>query len=80
MRETQRAVIPLGGIAVFLLFQEKIGFVEAVRQYMSIRGRSPNHIDRTSTFTAFLVSCCIATPSLRGGSRRLSFPRRLRIL
>ena len=79
LRETQRAVTPFGGIAVFILFLGKIGFVEAVRQHMPIRWRSPNHIDPTSTFTAFLVSCCIGTPSLRGGSRRLSFPRRLRI-
>jgi len=46
LRETQRAVTPFGGIAVFISFLGKIGFVEAVRQHMPIRWRSPNHIDR----------------------------------
>src|SRR5450759_391802 len=31
LRETQRAVTPFGGIAVFIVFLGKIGFVEAVR-------------------------------------------------
>src|SRR5205823_13027599 len=56
LRETQRAVTPFGGIAVFITILDKIGFVEAVRQHMPIVWRSPNHIDPTSTFTAFLVS------------------------
>src|ERR1700731_4623521 len=30
LRETQRAVTPFGGIAVFISFLSKIGFVEAV--------------------------------------------------
>ena len=48
LRETQRAVTPFGGIAVFISFLDKIGFVEAVRQHMPIRWQSPNHIDPTS--------------------------------
>ncbi len=48
LRETQRAVTPFGGIAVFISFLDKIGFVEAVRQHMPIRWRSPNYIDPTS--------------------------------
>src|SRR5260370_23851440 len=59
LRETQRAVTPFGGIAVFISFLGKIGFVEAVKQHMPIRWRSPNHIDPTSTFTAFLVSVLV---------------------
>src|SRR6202049_2617582 len=54
LRETQRAVTPFGGIAVFISFLSKIGFVEAVRQHMPVRWWSPNHIDPSSTFTAFL--------------------------
>src|SRR5260370_3511396 len=56
LRETQRAVTPFGGIAVFISFLEKIGFVGAVRQHMPIRWRSPNPIYPSCTFTAFLVS------------------------
>src|SRR5260370_41288539 len=63
LRETQRAVTPLGGIAVFISFLEKIGFVGAVRQHMPIRWRSPNHIDPRCTFTAILESV------LEGGRR-----------
>src|SRR5258708_28505411 len=71
LRETQRAVTPFGGIAVFIVFLGKIGFVEAVRQHMPIRWRSPNHIDPSSTFTAFLVSLLV-------GARRFPHPSRLR--
>src|SRR3954463_761093 len=76
LRETQRAVTPFGGIAVFLSFLDKIGFVEAVRQHMPIRWRSPNQIDPTSTFTAFLISVLVgarrfAHASLLRGDRAL---------
>lgn len=37
LRETQRAVTPFGGIAVFVSFLDKIGFTEAVRKHMPIR-------------------------------------------
>lgn len=56
LRQTERAVAPLGGLAVFISFLQKVGFVEKVRQHMPIRWRSPNHIDPTATFTAFLVA------------------------
>jgi hypothetical protein len=76
LRETQRAVTPFGGIAVFITFLDKIGFVEAVRQHMPIVWRSPNHIDPTATFTAFLVSVLVgarrfAHASLLRGDRAL---------
>jgi hypothetical protein len=76
LRETRRAVTPFGGIAVFISFLEKIGFVEAVRQHMPIRLKSPNHIDPTITFTAFLVSVLVgarrfAHVSLLRGDRAL---------
>ena len=76
LRETQRAVTPFGGIAVFISFLSKIGFVEAIRQHMPIRWRSPNHIDPSSTFTAFLMSVLVgarrfAHASLLRGDRAL---------
>ena len=76
LRETQRAVTPFGGIAVFIAFLDKIGFVEAVRQHMPIHWRSPNHIDPTSTFTAFLIAVLVgarrfAHASLLRGDRAL---------
>ncbi len=76
LRETQRAVTPFGGIAVFVSFLSKIGFVEAVRQHMPICWKSPNHIDPSFTFTAFLVSVLVgarrfAHASLLRGDRAL---------
>ncbi len=71
LRETQRAVTPFGGIAVFISFLEKIGFVVAVRQHMPIVLRSPNHIDPSITFTAFLVSVLL-------GARRFAHSSLLR--
>jgi len=76
LRETQRAVTPFGGIAVFLPFLGKIGFVKAVRQHMPICGKSPNHIEPTLTFTAFLGSVLVgarrfAHASLPRGDRAL---------
>jgi hypothetical protein len=59
LRETQRAVTPFGGIAVFISFLDKVGFAEGVRQHMPIRWRSPNHIDPASTFIAFLMSVLV---------------------
>jgi hypothetical protein len=59
LRETERAVTPFGGVAVFVSFLAKIGFVTAIRQHMPIQWRSPNHIDPSWTFTAFLVSVLV---------------------
>jgi DDE family transposase len=56
LRETGRAVTPFGGVAVFVAYLRKIGLVETVRQYMPIRWKSPNQIDPTTTFTAFLIA------------------------
>jgi hypothetical protein len=65
LRETERAVTPFGGVAVFLSFLGKIGFVKAVREHMPIRWRSPNHLGPTATFTAFLIA-------VLGGARRFA--------
>jgi hypothetical protein len=71
LRETQRAVTPFGGIAVFISFLSKVGFVEALRQHMPIHWKSPNHIDPSSTFTAFLMSVLV-------GARRFAHASWLR--
>jgi Transposase DDE domain group 1 len=55
LRETQRAVTPLGGVAVFVAFLHRLGWVEKLRQHMPIQWKSPNQIDPTATFTAFLM-------------------------
>jgi len=71
LRETQRAVTPFGGVAVFLSFLGKIGLVAKVRQHMPIHWKSPNHIDPTATFTAFLMSVLV-------GARRFAHANLLR--
>jgi hypothetical protein len=76
LRETRRAVTPFGGLAVFVSFLGKIGLVEAVRQHMPICWKSPNHIDPTATFTAFLMAVLVgarrfAHASLLCGDRAL---------
>jgi Transposase DDE domain group 1 len=56
LRQTCRAVTPLGGVAVFVAFLHKLGFVDQVRQHMPIAWRSRNQIEPTATFLAFLVA------------------------
>ena len=76
LRETQRAVTPFGGTAVFISFLGKIGLIEVLRKHMPIVWKSPNHIDPSSTFTAFLVAVLVgakrfAHASLLRGDRAL---------
>jgi hypothetical protein len=56
LRETKRAVTPFGGVAVFVSYLRKLDFTGKVRQCMPVCWRSPNHIDPTCTFTAFLMA------------------------
>lgn len=56
LRETQRAVTPFGGVAVFIAYLRKIGLAGKLREHMPVQWRSPNHIDPTSTFTSFLIA------------------------
>jgi hypothetical protein len=56
LRETKRAVTPFGGLAVFVSYLCKIDLVGRIRQWMPVCWRSPNHIDPTHTFTAFLMA------------------------
>ena len=71
LRETQRAVTPLGGVAVFVAFLHKLGLVEKLRQHMPLQLRSPKHIDPTATFVAFLVE-------VPAGARRFAHANWLR--
>ena len=78
LRETQRAVTPFGGVAVFISFLGRIGFAEALRQHMPIRWKSPNHIDPSCTFTAFLMSVLVGAgrcPGTPMGSTSVSLSR-----
>lgn len=56
LRETSRAVTPLGGVAVFVAFLEKLNFTAKVREHMPFRFTSPNRIEPTITLTAFLIA------------------------
>ena len=71
LRETRRAVTPLGGVTVFVAVLHKLGFVEKVRQHMPIQWKSPNQIDPTATFTAFLLA-------VLAGARRFAHANWLR--
>jgi hypothetical protein len=59
LRETKRAVTPFGGVAVFISFLRRIDLVGQLRQHMPIRWKSPNHIDPTTTFIAFLMAVLV---------------------
>jgi hypothetical protein len=59
LRETKRAVTPFGGVAVFVSFLQKIDLVGQLRQHMPIQWKSPNHIDPTTTFIAFLMTVLV---------------------
>src|SRR5438270_4939412 len=59
LRETGRAVTPFGGVAVFVAYLRQVAFVEKVRQCMPICWRSPNQIDPSVTFTAFLMAVLV---------------------
>jgi hypothetical protein len=56
LRGTDRPVTPLGGLSVFFEFLGCIGYAQAVKRSMPVEFRSPNAIDPSHTFTAFLVS------------------------
>ena len=56
LREISRAVAPLGGVAVFVAFLEKLNFAGKVREHMPFRFTSPNQIEPTATLTAFLIA------------------------
>jgi hypothetical protein len=71
LRETKRAVTPFGGVAVFVSYLRKLDFMGKVRQCMPVCWRSPNRIDPTCTFTAFLMA-------VLAGARRFAHSEWLR--
>jgi hypothetical protein len=71
LRETKRAVTPFGGVAVFVSFLQKIDLVGQLRQHMPVRWKSPNQIDPTATFLAFLITVLV-------GARRFAHAAILR--
>src|SRR5664280_2256422 len=58
LRETQRAVTPLGGVAVFVAFLHKLGFVEKLRQHMPIQWKSPTTSIPRQPSSRFSWPCC----------------------
>src|SRR5947209_16113853 len=71
LRQTERAVTPWGGVAIFVQFLQKIGFREAVERCLPVHLESPNAIAPVQTFTAFLIA--VVT-----GARRFSHAALLR--
>ncbi len=71
LQETNRAVTPFGGLAVFLEYLTKVEYVVKVAEHMPVRYESPNAIDPTQTFTAFLISVLV-------GARRFAHAAMLR--
>ena len=58
-------VTPFGGAAVFIFFLRKIDLVAQLRRHMPLQWRSPNHIDPTATFVAFLITVLVGTTRVR---------------
>ena len=78
LRETSHAVTPLGGVAVFVAFLEKLNFAGKVREHMPFRFTSPNQIEPTITLTAFFDSGAgrgQAHSSIRLGAQRSRLAR-----
>lgn len=71
LRETKRAVTPFGGVAVFVSFLQKIDLVGQLRRHMPIQWKSPNQIDPTATYVAFLMTVLV-------GARRFAHAAVLR--
>ena len=56
LRETERAVTPFGGMAVFIEYLNRIDLMGALRQHMPVQYLSRNKIDPSTTLVCFLVS------------------------
>lgn len=72
LKDTKRAITPYGGLAVFVEYLRKIKYSEIIRTRIPIHLTSPNAIDPTETFTAFLVS-------VLSGARRFAHAGLLRL-
>jgi hypothetical protein len=56
LRETERAVTPFGGLAVFVEYLNRIDLIGNLRQHMPVRYLSRNQIDPSTTLVCFLMS------------------------
>lgn len=56
LRETERAVTPFGGLAVFIEYLNRIDLIGRLRQHMPVRYRSRNQIDPSTTLVCFLIA------------------------
>lgn len=56
LRETERAVTPFGGLAVFIEYLTRIDLIGVLRQYMPVRYSSRNQIEPSTTLVCFMVS------------------------
>ena len=56
LRETKRAVTPMGGLSVLVVFLKKVGWAEQLQQCLPIQWKSPNAIEAGETLTAFMVA------------------------
>jgi hypothetical protein len=63
----------LRGLSVFIDFLRRIGFSEQVRREMPVHLKSPNAIDPSETYMAFLIAVAAGNSSLRQGNRLLAF-------
>jgi hypothetical protein len=63
LRETQRVVTPLGGVAVFVAFLHKVGLVEKLRQHMPIQMEWPAFPTTSNSFASQSRCGMGATPS-----------------
>ena len=67
LRETQRAVTPLGGVAVFVAFLHKLGFVEKLRRHMPIQWKSPTTSIPRQPSSRFSWPCCQTAEEVADG-------------
>ena len=65
LRETPRAVTPFGGLSVFIVFLQKIGYSQQVSEHLPVHLKAPNAIDPAQTYTAFLISVVAGRGVLR---------------
>lgn len=56
LRQTQKAVTPFGGLAVFAEFLQRIQWPKLLQECMPVIYRSPNAVDPSQTLTMFMVS------------------------
>jgi len=69
LRETERAVTPFGGLAVFVAYLNRIDLIGVLRQHMPVRYSSRNQIDPSTTLICFLVSVLAGASSRRLAAR-----------